>query len=49
MELSDELEDLFYDAIGTFPEEQREAAREWFAKAQAALEIIKDLQNGIMP
>ena len=47
--MSDELEDLFHDAIENFPEDQREAAREWFATARAALAIVKDLQNGIMP
>jgi hypothetical protein len=49
VELSEELEDLFYDAIESFPEDQREAAHEWFAHASAALEIIKKLQNGQMP
>jgi hypothetical protein len=49
VELSDELLDLFLDAIETFPEDQREVAHEWFAKAQAALSILNDLQNGRMP
>lgn len=49
VELSEELWDLFYDAIETFPDDQREAADEWFVKAQAAVSIVKSLQNGVMP
>jgi hypothetical protein len=42
----EELEDLFDDAIENFHEDQREAARDWFIKACAALRIIKEMQDG---
>ena len=47
--MTDELLDLFIDAIENFPEDQREAARNWFANAQAARDIIVKLQKGVMP
>jgi hypothetical protein len=48
-EMSEELFDLFVDAIEDFPEDQREPARKWFAQAQACMDIVEKLQNGIMP
>jgi hypothetical protein len=47
--MSEELFDLFCDAIETFPEDHLEAARQWFAEASAALHIVRNLQKGIMP
>jgi hypothetical protein len=53
MELSDEdietVEILFYEAIEEFPIDDREAARLWMAHAKAAINIVKSLQNGVMP
>ncbi|SHN69190.1 hypothetical protein [Bradyrhizobium erythrophlei] len=47
--MTDELDDLFMDAIENFPEDQREAARDWYANACAALHIIAKLKKGVMP
>ncbi len=45
--MSEELENLFLDAIDIFPETHREAAEKWFIEARAALEFIKEL--GVWP
>ncbi|RXH23314.1 hypothetical protein XH99_31880 [Bradyrhizobium nanningense] len=50
----DEIQDLFWTAIETFPEEKRAAAADWLMKRIAALEAIEELENeelrdGILP
>ena len=45
MQNDDEIEDLFWNAIETFPAHRRGDATDWLTKQIAAANLITDLQT----
>jgi hypothetical protein len=43
----EEVEEWFFDALDGLPPRKAKAAKEWFAKREAAVQLVEEIEKGL--